>query len=433
LTQRVLQRLAELTKMVLEWNANKNLTTERDKTGSTPLHFAAVLLKDQRGSVFSQVLEANPSAVYQPDNEGLYPIHVAALAGATQAIALIVEKCDSSAGLRDVKGRTFLHVAVCGRKFGIVAYACRNQSLAWIMNMQDDDGNTALHLAVQAGRLKMFGALLGNSHVNMDLANVKGETPLDIAHYKIPPGLFSNQNSEAVIRWALQSAGAKRGTTCREDHLKEKYEQIHGPQTEHEKKDMEAVKDSTETLCIGSVLIATVTFGATFALPGGYRADDHANGGTPTLAGRYIFDAFVIANTLAFILSSAATLLLIRSGCPYVNIQSRKLCSMLAYFFAEVSVTCLVAAFATAVYSVLGTVAHNTAITACVLSLLIVLCNHAEVWLTWIILARPLFVRCRPLRFLSYLFQLAFGMLFAYSPFLLILFLVYGARNHSIP
>jgi hypothetical protein len=46
------------------------------------------------------------------------------------------------------------------------------------------------------------------------------------------------------------------------------------------------IKDSTHALGIGSVLIATVAFGANFALPGGYRADDHPNGGTPTLAGR---------------------------------------------------------------------------------------------------------------------------------------------------
>jgi hypothetical protein len=54
-----------------------------------------------------------------------------------------------------------------------------------------------------------------------------------------------------------------------------------------ESKEMEVVKDSMAALCIGSVLIATVTFGVTFAVPGGYRADDHNNGGTPILARRY--------------------------------------------------------------------------------------------------------------------------------------------------
>ena len=68
-----------------------------------------------------------------------------------------------------------------------------------------------------------------------------------------------------------------------------------------ESKEMEVVKDSRGTMRIGSVLIATVTFGVTFAVPGGYIADDHNNGGSPILARRYAFDAFIASNTLAFI------------------------------------------------------------------------------------------------------------------------------------
>jgi hypothetical protein len=43
-----------------------------------------------------------------------------------------------------------------------------------------------------------------------------------------------------------------------------------------------------------------MTFGATFAVPGGYIADDHSNGGLPILARRYTFDALITSNTLAF-------------------------------------------------------------------------------------------------------------------------------------
>ncbi|KAJ1274084.1 hypothetical protein BS78_05G035500 [Paspalum vaginatum] len=379
--------------MVLEWNTDKDLTTERDKNGSTPLHFAAGLLKDRGGSVFSQVLEANTGAVYQPDNEGLYPIHVAASAGARQAIRLMVKKCGgTSAGLRDAKGRTFLHVAVVERKVWTVCYACMcmNRSLAWIMNMQDNDGNTALHLAVEAGSLRMFSALVENRHVELNLANAERETPLDIDSYKISQGLFFSQSSEDTIFRTLFQVGGRMGTYHR-DHFKEKYEQIQGRKTERAKKHMENVKDTTQTLCIGSVLIATVTFGATFALPGGYRADDHTNGGTATLAGRYAFDAFVIANTFAFTLSSGATVLLIRAVSPSFNTWTRNWYSSIAYALVDLSVTCLVAAFAMAVYVVLGPVAQKTAINACFLSLAVVLYTQANIWLNCGILARPLF------------------------------------------
>ncbi|KAJ1274087.1 hypothetical protein BS78_05G035800 [Paspalum vaginatum] len=208
----------KLTRMVLEWNTNKNVTTKRDISGRTPLHFAASLAKGrplgQRRAVFPQVLEANLAAIYQPDNDGLYPVHVAATVGAKHAIELILKNSGgSSAGLRDAKGRTFLHVAVCNGQVGIIGYACGDRSLAWIMNMQDNDGNTALHLAVEAGSLRMFSAMVGNRHVNINLANAERETPLDIARCKISPGLFYDLKSqEEMIFRTLFRIGAAWGT-----------------------------------------------------------------------------------------------------------------------------------------------------------------------------------------------------------------------------
>ena len=97
---------AELTKKLLRWNKNKDLTTERDANGSTPLHFAAGLWgAGNRGSACTQVFDAATSVLYLPDNDGLSPVHVAAAAKASGAIfspkipiAKFVSKCPSSAG-----------------------------------------------------------------------------------------------------------------------------------------------------------------------------------------------------------------------------------------------------------------------------------------------------------------------------------------------
>ncbi|XP_062193518.1 protein ACCELERATED CELL DEATH 6-like [Phragmites australis] len=321
--------MPDLTEKLLGWN--KDLAKDRDENGSTPLHFAALHSAAlhfanalpgqwwQRRLVCLQVLEANPDALYQSDSNGLFPIHVAASVGASSNVAMFVKRCPSIAALRDAKGRTFLHVAVEKKKKAVVSYACRNRSLEWILNIKDNDGNTALHLAVQAGSLGMFCALFGNRQVDLNLTNAKGQTPLDIAEYKIPPGLFYNLNSESRIRIALSMAGAKNGVS-RQDHFIEKYEDIHRVKSDYDIKELDYLKDSTQTLSIGSVLIATMTFGATFALPGGYIQDDHPNGGTPTLAGSYAFDAFMLANTLAFICSLLATVGLMFSGIPMVHL-----------------------------------------------------------------------------------------------------------------
>jgi hypothetical protein len=108
---------------MLRWS--KDLTLERDENGSTPLHFAAGMTWEWlwgRG-VGSLVSLANKDALYQADNDGLYPIHVAASVGVYSTIAsvggyrattLFLKECPGSAGLRDAKGRTFLYVSLSG-------------------------------------------------------------------------------------------------------------------------------------------------------------------------------------------------------------------------------------------------------------------------------------------------------------------------------
>uniref|UniRef100_M8BDD1 Uncharacterized protein n=1 Tax=Aegilops tauschii TaxID=37682 RepID=M8BDD1_AEGTA len=366
----------DLTKMLLAWN--NDLTVQHDNNGSTPLHLAAsarVLWGKQQQSICLLLLKANPDALYQPDNNGSFPTHVAASVDDTYAINAFLRESPSCAGLCDARGRTFLHVAVDKMKIWTVCFASLTRSLSWMLNMQDNDGNTALHLAVQTGRLRIVCALLGNRLVHLNLTNEKGETPLDIARGNYPreePYYF--QNSEAKIYRALKSAGAKWGI-CRQDYLEENDIALTRKDEAHK---MDKVQEQTQTLCIGSVLIATVTFGASFAMPGGYRADDHTNGGTPTLAGRYAFDAFTLVNALAFASSIMATISLMFSGSPIISPRSRERHIGYAYGFVLVSVTNLAVAFVLGTYAMLAPVAHKTAIAVCLLSSTILLYQNLE-------------------------------------------------------
>jgi ankyrin repeat protein len=187
---------ADLTKL-LKWNEihlcpqNKDLTTQRVETGSTLLHFAAAMkFLFRPSSICRQVLEANPDALYQPDHAGFFPIHVAASVGASWNVDMFVKRCPGNAGLCNANGRTFLPVAVEKKEANVIRSACKNLSLSWIMNMVDNDRNTALHLAMEAGSLQIFCPLLANPQVNLNLPNSRGETPLDIAEYKIPEDGF---------------------------------------------------------------------------------------------------------------------------------------------------------------------------------------------------------------------------------------------------
>jgi ankyrin repeat protein len=186
---------------LLEWN--KSLSTERDENGSTPLHFCTLnkwsvslqfisekQLTLSRKLLAKELLQANPGALYVPNLDGLFPIHVAAFADDNTFIVRFVDKYPRCAGLRDNQGRTFLHVAVEKGRRNVVEHTCKNKSLDWILNVQDQGGNTALHLAVQAEHLRIFLYLFQNPRVHLNLTNAQGQTPLDIAEIKVPTGLL---------------------------------------------------------------------------------------------------------------------------------------------------------------------------------------------------------------------------------------------------
>jgi hypothetical protein len=114
---------------------------------------------------------------------------------------------------------------------------------------------------------------------------------------------------------------------------------------------------ATQVISIVAVLIATVTFASAFTLPGGYRAE-----GTPVLAGSYAFDAFILADTLAFICSSVATFSLVYAGLPAMDISIRRFYLTLSAGLLEIAGRTFLAAFGLGLYLVLAPVDRMIAV-----------------------------------------------------------------------
>ncbi|KAL6606461.1 hypothetical protein ACP70R_042114 [Stipagrostis hirtigluma subsp. patula] len=387
-----------------------HLTMQRDKlTGSTPLHLAASLegwLFEGPLSKWFELLsawfprgfagpkstalliadDANTSSVYQPDSEGMYPIHVAAMNGSLSAIKILLQKYPDCATLRDAKGRTFLHVAVERGRCAVVRHACRRippQSSS-VLNAQDSNGDTALHRAVDVGNMEIFNCLIRNRHVHLSVPNKEGLTPRDLSWSKIPTAGFDYAfNPTTMIRTSLLLLGASHGES-RPDHF---YEISFPRAYKKAQEDMvsQNLTDATQVMGIVSVLVATVTFASAFILPGGYRSADSndaatAAAGTPVLAGSYAFEAFIFADTLAFICSCLATCSLVFAGVPAVELCVRIRYMHQSYVFLRSSVTCLAVAFALGLYLVLAPVAHLSAIAVYVIICASLLYGNSEAW-----------------------------------------------------
>ncbi|CAL4900471.1 unnamed protein product [Urochloa decumbens] len=338
-------RSTEMTELLLRWN--RQLVKQQDEHGNTPLHFALAVESEKHGTLprfavpvtqgknittllnvtepplelTKQLLEADAYSAYQPDKNGSFPIHIAAAAGRLSAVMILLTRYSGCAGLCDSHGRTFLHVAVKNKRYDIVAYACKIPASLSILNKQDNDGNTPLHLAVEVGNWWIFYRLFMNKQVELNLPNNNQHTPRELSISSIPTGLYSLLNSRILIQDALTSVNATCDIRRRDDAMEK--EQSPQSKAKSEEKGSKIVSDSTQFLSVGLVLITTMAFGATFALPGGYRADDHPYGGTPTLAKSKQFQGFMMANSLAFYCSSLAVLSLVYAGTPTVELPMR--------------------------------------------------------------------------------------------------------------
>jgi hypothetical protein len=162
------------------------------------------------------------------------------------------------------------------------------------------------------------------------------------------------QSPRGGIHSLLTIAGARHGA----------HSGNHNPELDEEK-EAKKIMDSTPTIGIVSALLVTVTFAAAFTVPGGYRGDD----GTPVLAASHSFQAFIIANNLALLCSSMATIGLMYAGITTVeiDIRTRMNAFILSILLLNSSARSLAAAFAFGMYAALAPVAHAAAVVTWIL------------------------------------------------------------------
>ncbi|CAN6341492.1 unnamed protein product [Urochloa humidicola] len=394
-----------ITKWLLDWN--KDLVSQRDINGSTPMHFAAsaadpsfqftnfVLtrsnfenhflgsyllphrwlkrLYEWRELPFPLLLNAEPSLAFQPDIHGSYPVHVAASAESMVAVIVLLTKYPGCARLRDAMGRTFLHVAVEKKRIHVVKFVChqsRSLSFRPMLNVQDKDGNTALHLAIKQGELDIFRYLFRNRNVKINLRNKQGNTPMDLALGKIRSGFYFGLTASRRMLSMLTLANAQTSSANR------RRDQMDNPSLD-ENEESDKIKDFAQIVGIGSVLVATATFAAAITIPGGVWSpgDDVSASaaplpvGTPVFSGKYAFDGFVVSNTLAFICSTLATFsCLVYCGVVAVDIQRRFKVVSLSLALLLCAARSFCAAFIFSLYLLLAPVERVTAIAACVIT-----------------------------------------------------------------
>ncbi|XP_044974576.1 ankyrin repeat-containing protein At5g02620-like isoform X2 [Hordeum vulgare subsp. vulgare] len=284
---------AEMVDLLLQWRPS--LTNNLDTNKSSPVHFTA---SDGDCSIIEALLtHSPPSTAYLQDSDGVSALHAAALMGHVAAVRLLLELYPSCADIRDNRGRSFVHVAAMKGRSSVVSYVIKSKMLEHLLNMQDKEGNTPLHLAVAAGEHKVISKLLACNKVHTHMMNNAGRTPSDLIEDST--GFYSM--IKLVVK--LYIAGA-RFRPERQDHI-EKW------------KGQDIIKwreTTSKNLAIVSTLVATIAFSAAFNVPGSYGSDGKAN-----LDGDRFYNAFLVLDTIAVTTSVVATILLIYGRASRTN------------------------------------------------------------------------------------------------------------------
>ncbi|XP_060675538.1 ankyrin repeat-containing protein NPR4-like [Ziziphus jujuba] len=306
------------------------LTLEQaDDFGWTPLHYAAhvgnevlaerFLNKDRKNLPFSR------------NKEGLSALHIAAKKGHGAVIRVLMESCPEVCELLDKHGRTTLHIAVESSEEMVVKFF-----LEWAMafqdliNLKDNEGNTALNVAVTVGDFHILRILTNDSRIDKRATNKDKKTFVDIIlsnkklkdaeilkimmsleiEIVLPP--HSEQKVDTRKMNEAESKEKKKDEIQVEENEEADWKQLEKMvMVSSDKKKLykneghfgNMVKDFSNVNSLVSSIIAAATFAAPFAMPGGYNDQ-----GLPVLYQSEAFKWFLFYDQLAFVVSSSSLL-----------------------------------------------------------------------------------------------------------------------------
>uniref|UniRef100_A0A0A9I3L2 PGG domain-containing protein n=1 Tax=Arundo donax TaxID=35708 RepID=A0A0A9I3L2_ARUDO len=257
-----------------------------DASGNNALHYAA---QKNNSHVVELLLNKKPELAYKPNTEQQTPLHVAAHYGSTEVIKALIRHCPDVAEMVDNRGRNALHVSVTSGKTNALRCLLGHVRPAELLNRVDNNGDTPLHLAAQMSRVQSTLLLLKDRRVDPCVPNRSGHTARSLLEVRSTHGRTSRHDE-------ISSAHGDDGHTAHSlveiksaNAEMDAYEMYLWKQLKHQesircrKKQLPPTiardrrttshkyfERSVETYILVATLIATVTFAATFTMPGGY-------------------------------------------------------------------------------------------------------------------------------------------------------------------
>jgi len=161
-----------LLSLAPEYKVDVNVT---DKNGNTPLYGAA---KEGHIDIVEMFLKVNNIDINTQNNLKETALHAAASRGHLEIVKFLLEKLDIDVNAKDIYDRTPLWLVAALNRVGIVEVLL-DPKYKVDVNVADQDGYTALHMAARSGYADVVELLLQVS--NVDIKHKDGHTILHMA------------------------------------------------------------------------------------------------------------------------------------------------------------------------------------------------------------------------------------------------------------
>ncbi|KAK0608419.1 hypothetical protein LWI29_030394 [Acer saccharum] len=299
----------DITRKILE--KKKSLIKERDRYGWTPLHYAAY---HRNRESMETLLECDISTAYIGDkHRKMTPLHLAI--GQGYIPREIISRCPDCCEFVDERRWNVLHFAVLSLSDKNLKTLLKEYPLIRnLINDKDVDGNTPLHLLATFHRGLLWEIMEDiDEDIFLDLDIVNNQ---NMSVHGMMRKSDHGQLEQEILKLEGPSGPYQRGVV----KVRKGYDEF----DEKVKKEYEKVKESH---LIVAALIATVTFTAAFTLPGGVIQDE----GTAILSKKAAFQAFVITDAIAMVLSLSAVFAYSLLSVQIVMATSEKSFLLLAY------------------------------------------------------------------------------------------------------